>query len=118
MCIWKLSQQVTKKCFPPICSHILSLFSQQRYVQDVLRDHPWLVYSTICRRNGHVFVSGDVTMATEVRITVEAILSQYGRMSMVDAQNYVTRMKVSESFKGERDFYWLACLTKINFIIS
>ncbi|XP_071848610.1 nitric oxide synthase, inducible-like isoform X2 [Apostichopus japonicus] len=66
---------------------------QRRYVQDVLRDHPWLVYSTICRRNGHVFVSGDVTMATEVRITVEAILSQYGRMSMVDAQNYVTRMK-------------------------
>lgn len=66
---------------------------RQRYVQDVLRDHPWLVYSTICRRNGHFFVSGDVTMVKEVRATVEAILSQYGRMSMADSRNYVVRMK-------------------------
>ena len=67
-------------------------------MQDVLKDHPWLVYNLLYRRHGHIYVSGDVTMLTEVSSTVENIIAQFGRLGAPEAKDFVRRLKVDNVY--------------------
>ncbi|XP_071508919.1 nitric oxide synthase 3-like [Diadema antillarum] len=73
----------------------------RKYVQDILKDHPWLVYNVLFRRHGHIYVSGDVKMITEVSNMVEEIISQFGRMGAAEAKGFVRRLKDEERYHEE-----------------
>ncbi|XP_070623244.1 nitric oxide synthase 3 isoform X1 [Erythrolamprus reginae] len=64
------------------------------YVQDLLRlhlaDH---VFDVLSRCEGHIYVCGDVTMATGVLQTIQQILAQEGRMSLVEAGDTVSELR-------------------------
>ncbi|XP_034279391.1 nitric oxide synthase 3 isoform X2 [Pantherophis guttatus] len=64
------------------------------YVQDLLRlhlaDH---VFEILSQREGHVYVCGDVTMATGVLQTIQQILAQEGRMSLVEAGDAISELR-------------------------
>uniref|UniRef100_A0A8C6XMR5 Nitric oxide synthase 3 n=1 Tax=Naja naja TaxID=35670 RepID=A0A8C6XMR5_NAJNA len=64
------------------------------YVQDLLRlhlaDH---VFEVLSQREGHVYVCGDVTMATGVLQTIQQILAQEGRMSLVEAGDAISELR-------------------------
>lgn len=75
----------------PTCSFV----APQTYVQDLLRlhlaDH---VFDVLSQREGHVYVCGDVTMATGVLQTIQQILAQEGRMSLVEAGDTISELRV------------------------
>lgn len=77
----------------PTCSFVAS----QTYVQDLLRlhlaDH---VFDVLSQREGHVYVCGDVTMATGVLQTIQQILAQEGRMSLVEAGDAISELRVRQ----------------------
>ncbi|XP_070800704.1 nitric oxide synthase 3 isoform X2 [Pituophis catenifer annectens] len=64
------------------------------YVQDLLRlhlaDH---VFEILSQREGHVYVCGDVTIATGVLQTIQQILVQEGRMSLVEAGDAISELR-------------------------
>ncbi|XP_039225780.1 nitric oxide synthase, endothelial [Crotalus tigris] len=64
------------------------------YVQDLLRlhlaDH---VFEVLSQLEGHVYVCGDVTMATGVLQTIQQILAQEGRMSLVEAGDAISELR-------------------------
>ncbi|KAL7977920.1 hypothetical protein Chor_010872 [Crotalus horridus] len=71
-----------------------SSVASQTYVQDLLRlhlaDH---VFEVLSQREGHVYVCGDVTMATGVLQTIQHILAQEGRMSLVEAGDAISELR-------------------------
>lgn len=81
----------------PTCAFIAS----QTYVQDLLRlhlaDH---VFEVLSQREGHVYVCGDVTMATGVLQTIQQILAQEGRMSLVEAGDAISELRVRRVGEG------------------
>ncbi|XP_041456958.1 nitric oxide synthase, endothelial-like [Lytechinus variegatus] len=73
----------------------------RKYVQDILKDHPWLVYNVLYRRHGHIYVSGDVMMVKEVSNTIESIISQFGRLGAAEARDFVRKMKDDDRYHEE-----------------
>ncbi|XP_078670103.1 nitric oxide synthase 1-like [Branchiostoma floridae x Branchiostoma belcheri] len=64
------------------------------YVQDILRERiPRKVLDLVLREGGHVYVCGDVTMATDVCETVQRILVKHGGMSAARAEDFINNMK-------------------------
>ncbi|XP_058035287.1 nitric oxide synthase 3 isoform X3 [Ahaetulla prasina] len=91
--------------------HVLTGFSRdpdypKTYVQDLLRlhlaDH---VFEVLSQREGHVYVCGDVTMATGVLQTIQQILAQEGRMSLVEAGDAISELRVRRAGRGQ---LWLS----------
>lgn len=73
----------------------------QTYVQDVLRAQLAAeVHQVLCQRGGHMYVCGDVTMATEVLQTVQHILAQEGGMTLGQAGDVISELRVRA---GTRD---------------
>lgn len=67
----------------------------QTYVQDVLRAQLAAeVHQVLCQRGGHMYVCGDVTMATEVLQTVQHILAQEGDMTLGQAGDVISELRV------------------------
>lgn len=48
----------------------------------------------LCESGGHMYVCGDVTMATEVLQTVQHILVQQGGMTMGQAGDFISELRV------------------------
>ena len=64
----------------------------QRYVQDIVRDDiKDKVYDILVKQNGHVYICGDVNMATGVRSALETVLSTKG---ISNAKDYVSKLMV------------------------
>ncbi|XP_069502059.1 nitric oxide synthase 3 isoform X1 [Ambystoma mexicanum] len=64
------------------------------YVQDVLRTRlPAEVYALLCHQDGHMFICGDVTMATDVLQTVQQILMSEGDMTVTEAGDYIDQLR-------------------------
>ncbi|XP_044278442.1 nitric oxide synthase, endothelial isoform X2 [Varanus komodoensis] len=64
------------------------------YVQDLLRMQlPGYVFEALCRRDGHMYVCGDVTMATEVLQTVQQILAKEGGMTLAEAGDRISELR-------------------------
>lgn len=68
----------------------------QTYVQDVLRTQLAAeVHRVLCQSGGHMYVCGDVTMATEVLQTVQHILVQQAGMTLGQAGDFISELRVS-----------------------
>ncbi|KAG8544689.1 hypothetical protein GDO81_022056 [Engystomops pustulosus] len=80
-------------------SQIYTAFSRQpgcpkTYVQDILRTQlACHVYDVLCQENGHMYICGDVTMATDVLQTVQLILVSQGDMSIIEAGDYIGELR-------------------------
>ncbi|XP_063003631.1 nitric oxide synthase 3 [Elgaria multicarinata webbii] len=80
-------------------SHVLTGFSRdpdytKTYVQDLLRMQlAAYVFEALCRREGHMYVCGDVTMATGVLQTVQQILAKEGKMTLAEAGDTITELR-------------------------
>ena len=59
----------------------------------------------IIDKNGHIFVCGDVTMASEVSKTLTNLLQEYAAFSDEEAKNYVTELRVSIVDKYVKKFF-------------
>lgn len=67
----------------------------QTYVQDVLRTQLAAeVHRVLCQSTGHMYVCGDVTMATEVLQTVQHILVQQAGMTLGEAGDFISELRV------------------------
>lgn len=67
----------------------------QTYVQDVLRTQLAAeVHRVLCQSAGHMYVCGDVTMATEVLQTVQHILVQQAGMTLGQAGDFISELRV------------------------
>ncbi|XP_034615735.1 nitric oxide synthase, endothelial [Trachemys scripta elegans] len=80
-------------------SRVLTAFSRdpdipKAYVQDILRTQlVGDVYQVLCQRGGHLYVCGDVTMATGVLQTVQQILAQEGGMTLAEAGDLISELR-------------------------
>ncbi|XP_069815380.1 nitric oxide synthase 3 isoform X2 [Dendropsophus ebraccatus] len=80
-------------------SQIYTAFSRQpdcpkTYVQDILRTQlACHVYEVLRQMNGHMYICGDVTMATDVLQTVQLILVSQGDMSIIEAGDYIGELR-------------------------
>ncbi|XP_061202258.1 nitric oxide synthase 3 isoform X2 [Neopsephotus bourkii] len=80
-------------------SQVLTAFSREpgtpkTYVQDVLRTQLAAeVHRVLCQSAGHMYVCGDVTMATEVLQTVQHILVQQGGMTLGQAGDFISELR-------------------------
>ncbi|CAH2281649.1 nitric oxide synthase, endothelial [Pelobates cultripes] len=80
-------------------SKIYTAFSRQpntpkTYVQDILRTQlACEVYDVLCKDQGHMYICGDVTMATDVLQTVQLILVSQGDMSIVEAGDFIGQLR-------------------------
>lgn len=69
--------------------------SPQTYVQDILRTElAQEVHRVLCLERGHMFVCGDVTMATSVLQTVQRILATEGAMELDKAGDVIGVLRV------------------------
>uniref|UniRef100_A0A8D0ER67 Nitric oxide synthase 3 n=1 Tax=Strix occidentalis caurina TaxID=311401 RepID=A0A8D0ER67_STROC len=80
-------------------SQVLTAFSREpgtpkTYVQDVLRTQLAAeVHRVLCQSAGHMYVCGDVTMATEVLQTVQHILVQQAGMTLGQAGDFISELR-------------------------
>ncbi|XP_035410174.1 nitric oxide synthase, endothelial isoform X1 [Cygnus atratus] len=80
-------------------SQVLTAFSREpdtpkAYVQDVLRTQlAEEVHRVLCQCAGHMYVCGDVTMATEVLQTVQHILVQQAGMTLGQAGDFISELR-------------------------
>ena len=77
--------------------------SPQTYVQDILRTELAAeVHRVLCLERGHMFVCGDVTMATSVLQTVQRILATEGDMELDEAGDVIGVLRVRRGGAGGR----------------
>nr|XP_020655911.1 nitric oxide synthase, endothelial isoform X1 [Pogona vitticeps] len=80
-------------------SQVLTGFSRdpdypKTYVQDLLRMQlDSYVSEVLLRRAGHMYVCGDVTMATGVMQTVQQILAKGGQMTLTEAGDKISELR-------------------------
>ncbi|XP_067148341.1 LOW QUALITY PROTEIN: nitric oxide synthase 3 [Apteryx mantelli] len=80
-------------------SQVLTAFSREpdtpkTYVQDVLRTQLAAeVHRVLCQCAGHMYVCGDVTMATGVLQTVQHILVQQAGMTLGEAGDFISELR-------------------------
>ncbi|XP_061441724.1 nitric oxide synthase 3 isoform X2 [Rhineura floridana] len=64
------------------------------YVQDLLRMQlAGYVYEALCKKDGHMYVCGDVTMATGVLQTVQQILVKEANMTLTEAGDKISELR-------------------------
>ncbi|KYO43818.1 nitric oxide synthase, inducible [Alligator mississippiensis] len=80
-------------------TRVLTAFSRdpdmpKMYVQDLLRTQlAGEVHRVLCQSGGHVYVCGDVTMATGVLQTVQQILAQEEGMTLIEAGDMISELR-------------------------
>uniref|UniRef100_A0A8C5W8L8 Nitric oxide synthase n=1 Tax=Leptobrachium leishanense TaxID=445787 RepID=A0A8C5W8L8_9ANUR len=80
-------------------TEIYTAFSRQpgtpkTYVQDILKTQlACEVCDVLCKDQGHMYICGDVTMATEVLQTVQLILISQGVMNVVEAADFIGELR-------------------------
>uniref|UniRef100_UPI00358E0407 nitric oxide synthase 1 n=1 Tax=Myxine glutinosa TaxID=7769 RepID=UPI00358E0407 len=82
-----------------VFSKVLTAYSRETdipktYVQDLLQTElSKELHSVLLERSGHIYVCGDVTMASEVLGVVQAILAEQGSLSVDEAAQLVKRLR-------------------------
>nr|XP_056713755.1 nitric oxide synthase, endothelial [Euleptes europaea] len=80
-------------------SQVLTAFSRdpdhpKTYVQDLLGTQlAGAVWEVLCLRGGHMYICGDVTMATGVLQTVQHILAKEGNMTLTEAGDALSELR-------------------------
>ncbi|MBN3299782.1 NOS2 protein, partial [Amia calva] len=84
-----------------VLKEVLTAYSRQPgqpkvYVQDVLTDKlSEELFSVLHQRQGHIYICGDVRMARDVAETLKEIFAHKLGMSLAQAGDYLTQLKVS-----------------------
>ncbi|NP_001191505.1 nitric oxide synthase 2 [Aplysia californica] len=68
---------------------------KKMYVQDMLRENAPEVLDLIVKQSGHFYVCGDVTMADDVKKSLEQILQDKGDMSRAEAETFMQELRSS-----------------------
>jgi len=71
---------------------------KKKYVQDQLKENSAKIYQELAVEGGHIFVCGDVSMASDVCSAVEHVMMQEGSMTADDARGYVMMMREGNRF--------------------
>nr|QCX35686.1 Nitric Oxide Synthase 1 [Nautilus pompilius] len=71
------------------------------YVQDIMKRHSKEICDAIVKQGGHIYVCGDVSMASDVSDTVEMILREEAGMASEDAKNYVLKLRDANRFNED-----------------
>ncbi|XP_069066864.1 nitric oxide synthase 3 isoform X1 [Pleurodeles waltl] len=80
-------------------TEVITVYSREpgipkTYVQNVLQaELAEKVYTLLCHENGHMYICGDVTMATDVLQTVQQILMSEGGMTVTEAGDYIGQLR-------------------------
>ncbi|XP_042129140.1 nitric oxide synthase 3 isoform X2 [Peromyscus maniculatus bairdii] len=99
-----------------VFGHILTAFSRdpgspKTYVQDLLRTELAAeVHRVLCLEQGHMFVCGDVTMATSVLQTVQRILATEGDMELDEAGDVIGVLRDQQRY--HEDIFGLTLRTQ------
>ncbi|XP_038647078.1 nitric oxide synthase, brain [Scyliorhinus canicula] len=66
----------------------------KKYVQDILRERlSDQIFKLLHEQSGHIYVCGDVTMASDVLKTIQNILKTHGKISLEDAGVYISKLR-------------------------
>lgn len=99
-----------------VFGHVLTAFSREpnspkTYVQDILRTElAQEVHRVLCLERGHMFVCGDVTMATSVLQTVQRILATEGAMELDKAGDVIGVLRDQQRY--HEDIFGLTLRTQ------
>ncbi|KAM8980401.1 nitric oxide synthase 3 isoform 1-T1 [Sarcophilus harrisii] len=99
-----------------VFGRVLTAFSREpdspkTYVQDVLRaELAPEVHRVLCLEGGHMFVCGDVTMATSVLQTVQRILATEGGMELSEAGDVIGVLRDQQRY--HEDIFGLTLRTQ------
>ncbi|XP_033620353.1 nitric oxide synthase, endothelial isoform X2 [Fukomys damarensis] len=99
-----------------VFDRVLTAFSREpnspkTYVQDILRTELAAeVYRVLCLERGHMFVCGDVTMATNVLQTVQRILATEGDMELEEAGDVIGVLRDQQRY--HEDIFGLTLRTQ------
>uniref|UniRef100_A0A8C4L9K5 Nitric oxide synthase n=1 Tax=Equus asinus asinus TaxID=83772 RepID=A0A8C4L9K5_EQUAS len=99
-----------------VFGRVLTAFSREpdspkTYVQDILRTELAAeVYRVLCLDRGHMFVCGDVTMATSVLQTVQRILATEGDMELDEAGDVIGVLRDQQRY--HEDIFGLTLRTQ------
>nr|XP_027799222.1 nitric oxide synthase, endothelial isoform X2 [Marmota flaviventris] len=99
-----------------VFGRVLTAFSREpdspkTYVQDVLRTELAAeVHRVLCLERGHMFVCGDVTMATSVLQTVQRILATEGDMELDEAGDVIGVLRDQQRY--HEDIFGLTLRTQ------
>lgn len=63
-------------------------------MQDQFLKESELVYRTIVKENGHLYVCGDGRMAQEVANTLHLVLQKAGRMNQQESKDLIALLRV------------------------
>jgi len=68
----------------------------QKYVQDIMRDDiASLIFKLIYNDGGHLYICGDVNMASDVEMTLKEIIASEAGLTQKEADAYMSTMKVA-----------------------
>uniref|UniRef100_A0A096NXX3 Nitric oxide synthase n=1 Tax=Papio anubis TaxID=9555 RepID=A0A096NXX3_PAPAN len=99
-----------------VFGRVLTAFSREpdnpkTYVQDILRTELAAeVHRVLCLERGHMFVCGDVTMATNVLQTVQRILATEGDMELDEAGDVIGVLRDQQRY--HEDIFGLTLRTQ------
>lgn len=99
-----------------VFGRVLTAFSREpdspkTYVQDILRTELAAeVHRVLCLERGHMFVCGDVTMATSVLQTVQRILATEGDMELDEAGDVIGVLRDQQRY--HEDIFGLTLRTQ------
>ena len=68
------------------------------YVQHILQEDMESVGEMIYSKGGHVYVCGDVTMASDVSKILTNLLQEYAALSDQEAKDYISGLRVCNIF--------------------
>ncbi|MEJ1279587.1 nitric oxide synthase 2 inducible [Cricetulus griseus] len=93
------------------CSQLDHLYRDETYVQDLLRTELAAeIHRVLCLEQGHMFVCGDVTMATSVLQTVQRILATEGDMELDEAGDVIGVLRDQQRY--HEDIFGLTLRTQ------
>ena len=73
----------------------------QQYVQDLIRKNSEQVCELILLNGGHIYVCGDVSMASDVSKTLLNVLQDFAALSQVEAQELIAMLRVSGGYSAQ-----------------
>ncbi|XP_027696785.1 nitric oxide synthase, endothelial isoform X2 [Vombatus ursinus] len=109
-------EEVQDAQYRGVFGRVLTAFSREpdspkTYVQDILRTElASEVHRVLCLEGGHMFVCGDVTMATSVLQTVQRILATEGGMELSEAGDVIGVLRDQQRY--HEDIFGLTLRTQ------
>ncbi|XP_067655044.1 nitric oxide synthase 1-like [Haliotis asinina] len=68
------------------------------YVQDMMQQQAKDVYNTMVNAGGHIYICGDITMAEDVKQTLERILTEQGKLTTKAARDYIGQLRSDKRY--------------------